>query len=209
MTFFDPRCVEGPGITNTIPQSFCDFCTLWREIYTGIHWLRCNFQHVYNTTLSECILTRLLSTPGLYRWSVAQRPFSIVTRGAPPHPSNQGCAFYANSCKLHVSLSGSGDCHPAHLPFASLHYMYVEWSKELQLEWRFQWRLAIGRWSLTKPYYSRCPFSNGVRRPRQIRGPKIRANVPPKGPCWRHRVRHLGAIVVAWAARWRLGVGRI
>ena len=26
-------------------------------------------------------------------------------------------------------------------------------------------------------------LSNGVRRPRQIRGPKIRANVPPKGPC--------------------------
>ena len=51
--------------------------------------------------------------------------------------------------------------------------------------------------------------SNGVRRPRQIRGPKIRANVPPKGPCWRHRVCHLGAIVVAWAARGRLGVGRI
>ena len=50
---------------------------------------------------------------------------------------------------------------------------------------------------------------NGVRRPRQIRGPKIRANVPPKGPCWRHRVCHLGAIVVAWAARWRLAVGRI
>ena len=51
--------------------------------------------------------------------------------------------------------------------------------------------------------------SNGVRRPRQIRGPKIQANVPPKGPCWRHRVCHLGAIVVAWAARWRLGVGRV
>ena len=30
-----------------------------------------------------------------------------------------------------------------------------------------------------------------------------------KRPCWRHRVCHLGAIVVAWAARWRLGVGRI
>ena len=82
----------------------------------------------------------------------------LVTRGAPPHPSNQGCAFYANSCKLHVSPSGSGDCHPAHLPFASLDYMYVEWSKELQLEWRFQWRVAKGRWSLAKPYYSRCPF---------------------------------------------------
>ena len=27
------------------------------------------------------------------------------------------------------------------------------------------------------------PVINGVRRPRQIRGPKIRANVPPKGPC--------------------------
>ena len=52
-------------------------------------------------------------------------------------------------------------------------------------------------------------LKNGVRRPRQIRGPKIRANVPPKRPCWRHRVCHLGAIVVAWAARWRLGVGRI
>ena len=50
---------------------------------------------------------------------------------------------------------------------------------------------------------------NGVRRPRQIRGPKIRANVPPKGPCRRHRVCHLGAIVVAWAARGRLGVGRM
>ena len=34
---------------------------------------------------------------------------------------------------------------------------------------------------------------NGVRRPRQIRRPKIRANVPPKRPCWRHRVCHLGA----------------
>ena len=33
-------------------------------------------------------------------------------------------------------------------------------------------------------------------------GQKIRANVPPKGPCWRHRVCHLGAIVVALAARW-------
>ena len=51
--------------------------------------------------------------------------------------------------------------------------------------------------------------ANGVRCPCQIRGPKIRANVPPKGPCWRHRVCHLGAIVVAWAARGRLGVGRI
>ena len=50
---------------------------------------------------------------------------------------------------------------------------------------------------------------NGVRRPRQIRGPKIQANVPPKGPCWRHRVCYLGATVVAWAARWHLGVGRI
>ena len=40
-------------------------------------------------------------------------------------------------------------------------------------------------------------------------GQKLRANVPPKGPCWRHRVCHLGAIVVAWAARWRRGVGRI
>ena len=48
-----------------------------------------------------------------------------------------------------------------------------------------------------------------LRRPHQIRGPKVRANVPPKGPCRRHRVCHLGAIVVAWAARWRLGVGRI
>ena len=52
-------------------------------------------------------------------------------------------------------------------------------------------------------------LSNGVRHPRQIRRPKIRANVPPKGPCWRHRVCHLGAIVVARAARWHLGVGRI
>ena len=25
---FDARCVEGPGITNTIPRSFCDFSTL-------------------------------------------------------------------------------------------------------------------------------------------------------------------------------------
>ena len=50
---------------------------------------------------------------------------------------------------------------------------------------------------------------NGVRRPRQIRGPKIWANVPPKELCWRHRVCHLGAIVVTWAARWGLGVGRI
>ena len=24
----------------------------------------------------------------------------LVTRGAPPHPSNQGCAFYATSCKF-------------------------------------------------------------------------------------------------------------
>ena len=61
-----------------------------------------------------------------------------------------------------MSPSGSSDCHPAHLPFASLHYMYVEWSKELQLEWRFQWRLAKGGWSLTKPYYSRCPFLVGL-----------------------------------------------
>ena len=51
--------------------------------------------------------------------------------------------------------------------------------------------------------------ANGVRHPRQIRGPKIRANVPPKGPCWHHRVCHLGVIVIAGAARWRLGVGRI
>ena len=61
-------------------------------------------------------------------------------------------------------------------------------------------------WSPQK--YCLCG-SNGVRRPRQIRGPKIRANVPPKGPCWRHRVCHFGAIVVAWAARWRLGAGRV
>ena len=40
-------------------------------------------------------------------------------------------------------------------------------------------------------------------------GAKNTGHVPPKGPCWRHRVCHLGAIVVAWAARWRLGVGRI
>ena len=51
--------------------------------------------------------------------------------------------------------------------------------------------------------------ANGVRRPRQIHGPKVWVNVPPKGPCWRHRVCHLGAIVVARAARGRLGVGRI
>ena len=52
-------------------------------------------------------------------------------------------------------------------------------------------------------------FAVHVRSAGQKYGPKIRANVPPKGPCWRHRVCHLGAIVVAWAARWRLGVGRI
>ena len=49
-------------------------------------------------------------------------------------------------------------------------------------------------------------IKNGLRRPRKIRGPKIRANVPPKGRCWRHRVCHLGAIVVAWAARWRVSL---
>ena len=41
-----------------------------------------------------------------------------------------------------------------------------------------------------------------------IRPLHVSHNVPPKGPCWRHRVCHLGAIVVAWAARGRLGVGR-
>ena len=73
--------------------------------------------------------------------------------------------------------------------------------------WNHQVSFSIvsGNESLT-----RCFFSlNGVRRPRQIHGPKIRANVPPKGPCWRHRVCDLGAIVVAWAAHWCLGVGRI
>ena len=64
------------------------------------------------------------------------------------------------------------------------------------------------RWCIHIVSSSSC-MVNGVRRPRQIRGPKIRANVPPKGPCWRHRVCHLGAIVVAWAARGRLGVGRV
>ena len=51
-------------------------------------------------------------------------------------------------------------------------------------------------------------WQNGVRRPRQIRGPKIRANVPPKGPCWRHRVlspwcgcRRLGSTLGSW--RWQ------
>ena len=39
--------------------------------------------------------------------------------------------------------------------------------------------------------YDRTLLNNGVRRPRQIRGPKIRANVPPKGRRWRHRVCHL------------------
>ena len=47
LTFFDPRCVEGPGITNTIPRSFLWLLYTWREIYTGIHWLRCNFQHMF------------------------------------------------------------------------------------------------------------------------------------------------------------------
>ena len=28
MALFDPRCVEGPAITNTIRRSFCDFRTL-------------------------------------------------------------------------------------------------------------------------------------------------------------------------------------
>ena len=32
-------------------------------------------------------------------------------------------------------------------------------------------------------YYTSIISANGVHRPRQIRGPKIRANVPPKGPC--------------------------
>ena len=48
-----------------------------------------------------------------------------------------------------------------------------------------------------KRHMSRQDATNGIRRPRQVRGPKVRANVPPKGPCWRHRVCHLGAIVVA------------
>ena len=68
-----------------------------------------------------------------------------------------------------------------------------------------QW---LDRKCYDQPVWIQRP-NNGVRRPRQIRGPKIRANVPPKGPCWRHRVCHLGAIVVAWAARGRLGVGRV
>ena len=49
---------------------------------------------------------------------------------------------------------------------------------------------------------------NGVRRPRQIRGPKIRANVPPKGPCWRHKslspwcdCRRFGSTWASW--RWQ------
>ena len=32
-------------------------------------------------------------------------------------------------------------------------------------------------------YIDLCTMLNGVRRPRQIRGPNIRANVPPKRPC--------------------------
>ena len=69
--------------------------------------------------------------------------------------------------------------------------------------------LHAGSWVDTEMNSSYNQGNNGVRRPRQIHGPKIRANVPPKGPCWRHRVCHLGAIVIAWAARWRLGVGRV
>ena len=49
---------------------------------------------------------------------------------------------------------------------------------------------------------------NGVRRPRQMRGPKIRANVPPEGPCWHHRglspwcdCRRLGSTLGSW--RWQ------
>ena len=47
--------------------------------------------------------------------------------------------------------------------------------------------------SLSTPYFSFLGMPSHyveqslmclwVRRPRQIRGPKIRANVPPKGPC--------------------------
>ena len=77
--------------------------------------------------------------------------------------------------------------------------------------------LAVGHWKryispnhTVELFFFKCaifsavsqhtyPF-NGVRCPRQTCGPKIRANVPPKGLCWRHRVCHLGAIVVAWAA---------
>ena len=39
-------------------------------------------------------------------------------------------------------------------------------------------RMLLGPRLLTS-----CSPMNGVRRPRQIRGPKIRANVPPKGRC--------------------------
>ena len=50
-------------------------------------------------------------------------------------------------------------------------------------------------WKHTLPMFSTSyKITNGVRHPRQIRGPKIRASVPPKGLCWRHRVCHLGAI---------------
>ena len=32
-------------------------------------------------------------------------------------------------------------------------------------------------------FYATPKTWNGVRRPRQIRGPKTRANAPPRGPC--------------------------
>ena len=79
MTFFDPRCVESPGITNTIPRSCLWLLYTWREIYTGIHWLRCNFQHMFIIRRYQSAFWQGYSqqtTPGLYRWSVAQRPFS-------------------------------------------------------------------------------------------------------------------------------------
>ena len=49
----------------------------WREIYTGIHWLRCNFQHMFIRRRYQSAFWQGYSQHrGLYRWSVAQRPFS-------------------------------------------------------------------------------------------------------------------------------------
>ena len=54
----------------------------WREIYTGVHWLRCNFQRMFIIRRYQSAFWQV-STPGLHRWSVAQRPFSSQGEGLP------------------------------------------------------------------------------------------------------------------------------
>ena len=160
-------------------DAFMGFLSLW--VFSLQRWRVASNNSVITTWPLACVF--LLNVCGVIHWMC----FVLLTKRTQFDTWLPWLVLkhFPNPCRLHCSVvyaSVTSNWHPP------------TWSKAV-----------IKTCWLWLNVYS----PNGVRRPRQIHGPKIRANVPPKGPCWRHRVCHLGAIVVAWAARWRLGVGRI